>query len=177
MTATSPLPTPEELRARFAAHEARIRDQVLPEDLRAGFDGLKFFEPDPAYQVIAHGTLEQTPSVVEMITTRGEQRAFHRWGRVRFTLPGGEASLAVFGPVSDATPQRLFTSFRDRTSGRETYAAGRSVAVTRDGDAFVIDFNEAYNFYCAYGDRWNCALPPAENWLDLEIRAGEKAYH
>jgi len=70
----------------------------------------------------------------------------------------------------------LFIIFKDATSGKETYGAGRYLDLDRHGDEIVIDFNYAYNPYCAYNPDWSCPLPPAENWLKVPIRAGEKNF-
>jgi len=73
----------------------------------------------------------------------------------------------------------LFLPFRDRTSGSETYGAGRYLEVEPPGaDGWVVvDFNLAYNPYCAYNPEWSCPIPPGENWLAVPIRAGEKTFH
>jgi uncharacterized protein (DUF1684 family) len=70
----------------------------------------------------------------------------------------------------------LFLPFRDATSGKESYGAGRYLDLHAHRDEVEIDFNYAYNPYCAYNPEWNCPLPPAENWLQVPIRAGEKAF-
>jgi uncharacterized protein (DUF1684 family) len=72
----------------------------------------------------------------------------------------------------------LFLPFRDATSGRETYGAGRYLEVDPpDADGrVVVDFNLAYNPYCAYNPDWSCPIPPGENWLDVPIRAGERTF-
>ena len=72
----------------------------------------------------------------------------------------------------------LFIPFRDATSGKDTYGAGRYVEAEALGNGrYLLDFNRAYNPYCAYNDDWRCPLPPAENWLKVAIRAGEKSFH
>jgi uncharacterized protein (DUF1684 family) len=77
---------------------------------------------------------------------------------------------------SSAGSHELFLPFRDTTSGKETYGAGRYLDLHAHGDEVVVDFNYAYNPNCAYNPDWNCPLPPAENWLKVPIRAGEKAF-
>jgi len=70
---------------------------------------------------------------------------------------------------------RLFLPFRDATSGVETYGAGRYLDVDPEpAGTVVVDFNMAYNPFCAYDDASSCALPPYENWLPVPIRAGER---
>jgi hypothetical protein len=79
--------------------------------------------------------------------------------------------------ASDETHD-LFLPFRDATSGRETYGAGRYLEVEPPGpDGGVeIDLNYAYNPYCAYNPEWSCPIPPGENWLTVPIRAGERSF-
>ena len=102
-------------------------------------------------------------------TTDHLQRA----GTVKFTADGTEATLLAFHQGDE-----LFIPFRDSTSGNETYGAGRYVEAEPLGDGrFELDFNRAYNPYCAYNDAWRCPLPPRENWLTVPIRAGEMSFH
>jgi len=70
----------------------------------------------------------------------------------------------------------LFLPFRDATSGKETYGAGRYLDLDVRGDEVLIDFNYAYTPNCAYSADWSCPLPPAENWLEVPIRAGEMTF-
>jgi uncharacterized protein (DUF1684 family) len=102
-------------------------------------------------------------------TTDHLQRA----GTVRFLVDGSEAALIAF-QQGDA----LFIPFRDATSGSDTYGAGRYVEAEGLGAGrYLLDFNRAYNPYCAYNDDWRCPLPPTDNWLTVAIRAGEKSFH
>ncbi len=83
---------------------------------------------------------------------------------------------------SDPQGGGFFLPFKDATSGRETYGAGRYLDSHRpglqqlEGGRFEIDFNYAYNPYCAYNENYRCPLPPAENWLKVPIHAGEKNF-
>ena len=95
-------------------------------------------------------------------------------GTLEFAVPGGSAQLAGYafepGPVSE-----LFIPFRDTTSGSETYGAGRYLDLEPEDDGtYVLDFNIAYNPWCAYAPQYSCPLPPRENWLTFPIEAGEK---
>ena len=103
----------------------------------------------------------------------GSTEHLPRAGKVRFDVGGERASLAAFSQGDG-----LFIPCRDSTSGSETYAAGRYVEAEPLGDGrFELDFNRAYNPYCAYNDAWRCPLPPRENWLTVAIRAGELSFH
>jgi uncharacterized protein (DUF1684 family) len=93
---------------------------------------------------------------------------------VRFEIDGEHAELVL---LTRQDEQRFFLPFRDATSGRESYGPGRYLDVEPGRDGRVqVDFNLAYNPYCAYNDAFSCPLPPPDNWLRVPIRAGEAAY-
>jgi len=108
-----------------------------------------------------------------MATTGGEDQVYRRYGLVRFRVDDQPAQLVLY--ASDDSDE-LFIPFRDATSGKETYGAGRYLELHAHGDDVTIDFNYAYNPNCAYDPSWSCPLPPAENWLKVPIRAGEKTF-
>ncbi len=108
-----------------------------------------------------------------METTRGQVQNFHRYGLVHFQVDGNGTQVTLYAA---AQAHELFLPFRDATSGKETYGAGRYLDLHADADEIVIDFNYAYNPNCAYNPDWNCPLPPVENWLKVPIRAGEKNF-
>ncbi len=94
---------------------------------------------------------------------------------MRFRVDGAEAALTVYRDLEQGA---LFVPFRDATSGMESYGAGRYLEPEpAPGGRLHVDFNYAYNPYCAYNDAWSCPLPPAENTLRVPIRAGERAFH
>ena len=107
-------------------------------------------------------------------TSDGATQVYRRAGRVRVVVGGQEAPLTLFAPQAG---HGLFLPFRDATAGRETYGAGRYLDVAPPVDGrVVLDFNYAYNPYCAYNEHWSCPLPPVENWLRVPIRAGERRF-
>jgi uncharacterized protein len=102
-----------------------------------------------------------------------------RAGTARFSLHGEELSLSVFWLLDYAGG--FFVSYRDATSGDETYGAGRYLLDTAKGadlgaedGRLILDFNFAYQPSCSYDPQWSCPLPPRENWLTIPIRAGER---
>ena len=155
-------------------------------DERAAFQGLHYFDHDPAYRLEAR--FEPGDGTELVIDTGGEDGAvrYRRAGRLAFTLQGQDCRLTVLSLVQYAGG--LFVPFRDRTSGKETYGGGRYLFDTaKDTDGLVleivpgspdvvIDFNFAYNASCAYSPRWACPLAPPENHLPVTVRAGEKVY-
>ena len=109
---------------------------------------------------------------VELATADGQAKPFIRAGRITFPVDGVPTTLSVF---KDPERGRFFVPFRDATAGAETYAVGRYLDPrTRPDGTLVIDFNFAYNPYCAYSDGWSCPIPPAENTTKAPIRAGER---
>ena len=109
----------------------------------------------------------------DVSTSDGQVQHLPRAGTLRFRLGDRETALAAYDQGHE-----LFIPFRDATSGNATYGAGRYVeAHPLGGDRYEIDFNTAYNPYCAYNENWSCPLPPRESWLDVPIRAGEMAFH
>lgn len=147
----------------------------LSREQRGRFAGLSYFPPDRILTV--ETDLLPSPYAdeeVKMATTGGSEQIYRRAGIIRFEVGGELAQLTLFASEGS---HELFLPFRDATSGKESYGAGRyvDVDVPKDGRV-VLDFNLAYNPYCAYNDAWTCPLPPTENWLRVPIRAGERAY-
>jgi hypothetical protein len=144
---------------------------------------LDFFSPDADYRVSA--TLERTPDEVpfEMATYSGITKPYVQYGILSFTLHGDTLHLALYQNVRlrqmPMYRDYLFLPFKDRTNGGLTYGGGRYIDIRiseiKDGK-LILDFNKAYNPYCAYSDGYNCPVPPIENHLAVEIEAGEKAF-
>ncbi|MDX1687515.1 MAG: DUF1684 domain-containing protein [Candidatus Promineifilaceae bacterium] len=152
----------------------------LTEEQQEAFQGLNYYDenPDLVFEVEVERFSEEEP-LIEMDTSTGDSQHFRRWGRFLFEIDGEETSLTIY---SDPQAGDFFLPFKDATSGRETYGAGRYLDSHRPGlrrlaeGRFEIDFNYAYNPYCAYNENYRCPLPPAENWLEVPIHAGEKSY-
>lgn len=134
------------------------------------FEGLAYFDPDPVMVF----TLPVEPADGENIkvqTSDGQERVYRREARVSFEVGGEVVTLALYTTGQPG----YFIPFRDATSGKTSYGAGRYLDIEANGDGSVtLDFNLAYNPYCAYSDSYSCPLPPHENWLTVSIEAGEK---
>ncbi len=141
-------------------------------DMRHRFQGLEYYEPDPALVF----DLEVEPGhgdEVRVQTSDGQERVYHRAGTARFSVNGVEVASTLY----DTGHSGYFIPFRDATSGKTTYGAGRYLDIEPNDDGTVtIDFNLAYNPYCAYNEAYSCPLPPVENWLSVPIAAGEKDF-
>ena len=147
---------------------------------QADFKGLNYYDENEALVLeVEVERLPDTEPLIDMETSTGDVQPFRRWGRFTFAVDGEEATLTLY---SDPHGHEFFMPFRDATSGKETYGAGRYLDNNRpgleqlEGNRFAIDFNYAYTPYCAYNEYYSCPLPPAENWLKVPIRAGEKNY-
>jgi uncharacterized protein (DUF1684 family) len=162
---------------RFRAEKDRVfaqdPDSPLTPAQRRGFHGLDYFEENPG--LVIDGSVDRNvePGEVRMATSAGDEQVYERYGVVRFTVEDQPAEVTLY--ASDDSDE-LFVPFRDATSGKETYGAGRYLELHAHGDQVTIDFNYAYNPNCAYDPSWSCPLPPPENWLKVPIRAGEKTF-
>jgi uncharacterized protein len=140
---------------------------------RLGFAGLKHFPAQDAYRINARYVAYDKPKVIEIVNIIGDVAKMESPGYVEFTLHGKAQRLE---PVAEG--KQLFFIFRDLTSGKTTYPAGRFLyADVPEGDRVVLDFNKAINPPCAFTAFATCPLPPPQNWLKVAIEAGEQTYH
>lgn len=141
----------------------------LPAGKQEGFSGLRYYAPNPDLAF----NLKVEPadgSRVQVQTSDGAVRDYERAGTVSFVVDGAAARLTLYDTGHDG----LFVPFRDATSGHATYGAGRYLDLRPNSNGTVtLDFNLAYNPFCAYNTAYSCPLPPHENWLDVAIAAGE----
>lgn len=147
-----------------------------PIEDRVNFSGLDYYPPDPAYRyTLPLQPTEDQEEELTFQTSTGDEQTYYRLGTVEFEIEGEPATLTIYrSPHHD----ELFLPFRDETSGKETYGAGRYLEPQEvDGGQILVDFNLAYNPFCAYSKNYSCPLPPFENHLTtIAIRVGEKAY-
>lgn len=152
------------------------RCSPVPPEKRAVLLPLPYYSPDSTFSVPAILKLAEDRPVFEMPTSTGKPRKMQLVGTLQFSIQGQPHSLGAF--VEEGTGQilNLFVPFADMTTGSETYPAGRYLDLhpTATG-LYTIDFNRAYNPYCAYNASYECPFPPPANRLKLAIRAGEKA--
>lgn len=111
-----------------------------------------------------------------MQTSTGAERVYQRLGWVTFSADGSSAQLALYAPEGEDQPSVAFVPFMDATGGVDTYEGGRYLEAELTGETVTLDFNLAYNPYCAYADHWSCPVPPNENRLKVAILAGEKTF-
>lgn len=142
----------------------------------AAFEGLSHYPVNPDYHFVVKIEPDPEQETIEMATTQGLVKKFKRLGKVAFNVPEGSARLTVFSPAG--SPQLRFVPFRDTTNGKETYPVGRYLYLMEGPQlsTFLLDFNRAFNPYCAYSEYYNCPYPPDENHLKVPIPAGEKLF-
>lgn len=153
----------------------------LPDRYRKDFDGLDFFDPDTTFRIMAK--FKRTPEALPFLmpTTTGRQSEEVVYGVLEFRLNGRSHKLEVYQnqELKEQEQYRdyLFLPFADLTNGEETYGGGRYLDLSIPvGDSILIDFNKAYNPYCAYNPKYSCPLVPKQNRLDVAIKAGVKTF-
>ena len=144
---------------------------LLPEQRRS-FPGLRYFPENPELRLEAQVKRFPTGEVVQIQTNTGDVQTYQRFGRFPFEVDGQLIELTIF-----ENENGYFLPFADSLAGTETYGAGRYLEPERLPDGrFEVDFNLAYNPYCAYNEKWSCPITPAENRLKVPIQAGEKTF-
>jgi uncharacterized protein (DUF1684 family) len=174
------------LNARLEKDEAFRRKKQPPfktEKDRKAFGGLDYFAPDPAWRISCRVERldEAGTDTLELPTSAGTTKRFMRYAVLHCPLPDGKERLTAYRSVQHMSHpvygRQLFVPFTDANSGELCYGGGRYLdPALPNGDSLILDFNEAYNPYCAYSDGWFCPIPPAENALRSAVQAGEKAY-
>ena len=140
------------------------------------FNGLDFFTPDSKYQVNAFFRESVTKDTIQMKTNTGSVTSEIRYGNLFFELNNRQYVLPVYREVG-AEDDYVFLPFTDLTNGDLTYGGGRYLDFTFPlKETVLIDFNKAYNPYCAYNPKYSCPLVPSVNHLDIAIIAGEKSF-
>jgi len=141
--------------------------------------GLSYYPPDPDLFFELFLYEHRDKKKIEVETTKGGIQEFIRWGEFRFNMDEKQCVIQAYR--SNPEEERLWIPFRDKTSGKDTYGAGRYIDLetgkhlTSDGK-WILDFNKAYNPWCAYSEEYVCPFIPPENWLEIPIKAGEKKY-
>jgi uncharacterized protein len=157
---------------RGARVGVRVRDSASP--ARRAFAGSTWYPIDPAYRVVARFTPRVGATDIVVPDASGGRQTLKSPGTLTFTLRGQTQHLDPTLDGDDDADQMIV--FRDLTSGRQTYGAGRFVRALRQKDGtFVVDFNLAYAPPCAFTPYATCPLPPAQNRLRVAIEAGDKS--
>jgi uncharacterized protein len=163
-----------EYRAEKDSFFGRHPQSPLTPEQRRSFTGLQYFPENEALRldVLVDPLNDDTP--IQMQTSTGGVQVYVRHGRFKFQVDGKEAELTIY-----RNEHGYFMPFVDLLAGKETYPAGRYLEpdALPGGNRFFVDFNLAYNPYCAYNEMWSCPITPAENRINVPIEAGEKLFH
>jgi uncharacterized protein len=163
---------------RDAAFRSDPNSPILAQD-RSKFQGLAYFPINPALRFSVRLNRYSRPERIKLGTNTGEIRSGLRYGYFEFQVEAQSCRLQVYRleEVPESGGSGLFVPFRDATSGKESYAAGRYIdLVENTSGIYSLDFNRAYNPFCAYNSEFSCPIPPTENTLLIPIRAGEQKY-
>jgi uncharacterized protein (DUF1684 family) len=146
----------------------------LTETQKLAFTSLDYYPENPALDLEITIEEQEFPEQISLLTSTGDLRNYIHKGQIRFHVRGVEAVLQIY---ADGYGE-YFLPFGDATSPKETYGAGRYVEPEEVNPGVLhVDFNLAYNPFCAYNERWSCPIPPHENRLKVRIEAGEKKFH
>ena len=145
----------------------------LTVEQQRSFRGLQYYPENAALRLELVLARYASPAEVVLATSTGDEREYIQVGQIHFEVDGQAAVLQVF-----EDDYGFFLPFMDETAPDETYGAGRYLEPHEiRSDVLYVDFNLAYNPYCAYNERWSCPLPPSANRLKVRIEAGEKKFH
>ena len=154
----------------FFAHDS---NSPLKPEQRTNFKGLSYFPENPALRLEVEVNKFPEQETMQLPTSTGDVQTYTRYGRFKFSVEGQQAKLTIFH-----NKHGYFLLFVDALANVETYGSGRYLEPEQLANGkFLVDFNLAYNPYCAYNEMWSCPIPPAENRLTAAIRAGQMDAH
>ncbi|WNM18252.1 DUF1684 domain-containing protein [Flavobacterium capsici] len=174
--------TSKEFQDKLNKEYADAKESPLMKEDLADFKGLDFFPIDAAYIVSAKFVKSKNEKVFQMKTSTSRLPEYKKYGELHFTLNGKELKLNVYQNMDliqrEGYEDYLFLPFSDLTNGKESYIGGRYIDMRiQKGKTWTIDFNKAYNPYCAYNHKYSCPKVPLENDLPIEVKAGVKKFH
>lgn len=181
--------TPEEKEYIKSINEIRANnDEWMKNDLNSPFNakgkvdfhGLNYFDVDPSFVFKSTFVPYDEKKPIQIFGTKGEERTAIRFGFLSFKKDGKEHRVNLYANVGQDSSLYYSIWFTDKTTNNETYGVGRYLAfelVPNIEYVYTIDFNLAFNPYCAYTSAYSCAVPTKEDYIDLAITAGEKKYH
>ncbi|MBU2556804.1 MAG: DUF1684 domain-containing protein [Bacteroidetes bacterium] len=146
------------------------------------FMGIDYFPVDKSFVFNASFEIDTSSPSFRMATTTDRMPEYRKYGTLQFSKADTLLTLTAYQNLDmlkkNSTYKGLFIPFKDKTNGKLTYGGGRYLDVDiPENQTLTIDFNRAYNPYCAYDSKWSCPIPPYENHLQVSILAGEKKFH
>ncbi|MEL1253677.1 DUF1684 domain-containing protein [Flavobacterium sp. DGU38] len=172
----------EKFQKKINSEYADAKTSPLKEEDLKVFKSLDFYPVNSKYFVNAKFVQAKNEKAFDMKTSTSRRPKYIKFGTVFFTLSGVSLQLHVYQDVElskkEEYKDHLFLPFSDLTCGKESYAGGRYIDLKiPKGNTVSIDFNQAYNPYCAYNYKYSCPIVPSENDLNVEIKAGVKTFH
>ncbi|PQJ77506.1 DUF1684 domain-containing protein [Polaribacter glomeratus] len=166
-----------------ASYKDASKSPLKTKDLK-NFKGLDFYKVDSTFIVTAKLTKIANAPTFEMATTTDRKPLYKEYGILNFTLKNKDFELTIYQSQDDLSDAKykdyLFLPFTDDTSGEDSYGGGRymDVMITDENPdgTIKLNFNNTYNPYCAYNEKYSCPLTPRKNHLDIEIKAGVKVF-
>ena len=150
----------------------------IPTEEKDNFNGLNYYQVKLKLKFILKLYEHKDKNKTGVNDNTGKKQAFLRWGEFRFKIDGKQVILQAY--KNNHNDERLWVPFKDETNKDETYGAGRYIDLEppqcMEGDNWILDFNLAYNPFCAYSSYYVCPFIPPENWILVKIEAGEKKY-
>lgn len=144
----------------------------LTPEQKHDFKGLNYFPENEDLRLEVQVEPLNDPNPMKMQTSTGSVQEYSRFGKFKFQVDGQAVELTIY-----ESEHGFFLPFVDALAGKETYPAGRYLEPEPlPGNRFLVDFNIAYNPYCAYNEMWSCPITPVENRLKVPVRAGEKLF-
>ena len=171
----------KEFQNELNKHYADTAHSPLTKEGLKKFKTLDFFRPNLKYRVKAKLVLDENSNPFGMATSTERRPEYKKYGTAYFEINGNKLTLCLYQNLKLIKKKKyknhLFLPFNDLTNKKQTYGGGRFIDLEiPEGDKIIIDFNQAYNPYCAYNHKYSCPIPPPENRLDIKIKAGVKAY-
>lgn len=149
-------------------------------DPKAHFENLKYYNPNPNFVFTSRLYEYDRKDTILIYGTKGEERKVEKFGYVKFNYKSKPYKMNVYKGISRTGEEYYSLWFTDKTTNNNTYGVGRYIDFEKNKDkdyVYTIDFNLAYNPYCAYSSKYSCAVPTKEDYLDLAVEAGEKKFH
>lgn len=179
---TEKLKSIQDFRSRINSEFKDPEESPLTKEAFKTFKSLEFFSIDTSFVVEAKFVRTPYESPFKMQTSTFRMPFYVKYGELYFNLKGQKLKLNVYQSQELSTSEEykdyLFLPFTDKTNGITSYGGGRYVDLKiPEGSTITLDFNKAYNPYCAYSGRYSCPVPPSENNLDIAIPVGVKKYH
>jgi uncharacterized protein len=159
---------------QFDIHSPFRRDTSIK------FSNLKYFEPDPGFIFKSKLFFKEVPDTLTIMGTKGEARKVILIGHVELNKDDKIYKVNIYKGYSRSGEEYYSIWFTDKTTGKETYGVGRYLDFELNPDkdfVYTIDFNKAYNPYCAYTPTYSCPIPRVEDYIDMAVEAGEKNFH